>query len=174
MLAVPAAALLLAGCGSGDTTPTQSAASSATSSSGAAAGPSLPASCAPGSPTSTDDFHEQVALTTLSNGMQIGDIKVGTGAQPHQGQTISVQYTGWLQNGCVFDTSRQPGRTAFSTPIGTGQVIPGWDQGILTMKVGGKRRLVIPPGLAYGAQGYPPAIPGNATLVFDVELLSVS
>jgi peptidylprolyl isomerase len=116
-----------------------------------------------------------VTLTTTTDGLKYGDITVGTGAMPQKGQNITVQYTGWLTTGCVFDTSRQPGRGPFSFVIGATppNVIPGWEEGLLTMRVGGKRRLVIPPLLAYGVTGQGP-IPGNATLAFDVELLAVA
>jgi peptidylprolyl isomerase len=113
-----------------------------------------------------------VINTTLQDGLAYGDIKPGTGASPQQGQQVTVQYTGWLQsNGTMFDSSRLPGRQPFQFSIG-GQVIQGWNEGVPTMKVGGKRRFIIPPALGYGAQGTGP-IPPNATLVFDIELLSI-
>jgi len=110
--------------------------------------------------------------TVTASGLQIIDIKVGTGASPQTGQTVEVNYTGWLADGTKFDSSLDRGQT-FSFVIGTGRVIPGWDEGVASMKVGGQRRLIIPPGLAYGANGYPPVIPANAQLTFDVELLSI-
>lgn len=110
-------------------------------------------------------------MTTLSDGLGYGDLLTGTGPVPVTGQNVSVQYTGWLTNGTVFDTSRQTGRTAFSFAIGTNAVIKGWDQGVITMHVGGKRRLVIPPALGYGATANG-QIPANSTLIFEVELLS--
>lgn len=121
-----------------------------------------------------DSFCAPVVIsTTQPDGLAYGDIKAGTGAQPKQGQQVTVQYTGWLQsNGQMFDSSRLPGRQPFQFTIGQG-VIQGWSEGVPTMKVGGKRRFVIPASLGYGAQGYPPTIPANATLVFDIELLSV-
>ncbi len=110
---------------------------------------------------------------TAGTGLKYIDIQVGTGATPQSGQTLSVHYTGWVQsNGSKFDSSLDRGEP-FTFVIGVGQVIDGWDQGIATMQVGGKRRLIIPPELAYGEQGFPPKIPANATLVFDVELLDV-
>ena len=118
-----------------------------------------------------DDFATKVTLTTSADGLQSGDIRVGCGATVKQGDHVSVQYTGWLANGTVFDSSRKPGTNPFSVDVGTGGVIKGWDEGLIGMKVGGKRRLVIPPTLAYGAQGQG-AIPPNATLTFDIEVLS--
>jgi FKBP-type peptidyl-prolyl cis-trans isomerase len=115
-------------------------------------------------------------VTTL----QVTDVKLGTGVDAVAGRTLTVQYTGWLystsaadHHGGQFDSSRDPGRQPFAFTLGIGQVIRGWDQGIVGMKVGGQRTLVIPPSLAYGSQGAPPKIPSNATLVFDVELVDV-
>ena len=138
-----AAALLLAGCGGGSSSPT--------------APSSQPAA----------QFSQQ-------------DLRVGTGAEATTGKRASVNYTGWLydpaqpeQKGRQFDTS--VGRGPFAFTLGAGQVIRGWDQGVVGMKVGGQRRLIIPPELAYGASGAGNgAVPPNATLVFDIELLDVS
>jgi peptidylprolyl isomerase len=113
---------------------------------------------------------------TTASGLQYIDLKKGTGAMPTKGQTITVNYTGKLTNGKTFDSNVDPDFhhvSPFSTKIGVGQVIKGWDEGMLTMKVGGKRRLICPPNLAYGPQGRPPTIPANSTLIFDVELLKV-
>jgi FKBP-type peptidyl-prolyl cis-trans isomerase len=111
---------------------------------------------------------------TLSGGLQYIDIQVGTGATAQTGSSISVEYTGWLQKtGKKFDSSYDHGGQPFQVTLGQGQVIPGWDEGLVGMKVGGTRRLIIPPSLAYGAAGQPPSIPPNATLIFDVTLLSV-
>ena len=105
-----------------------------------------------------------------ASGLEYWDIKVGTGATAQSGQHVKVDYTGWLTNGKKFDSSVGTGRP-FELMLGAGQVIKGWDEGIVGMKVGGKRQLRIPPDLAYGAKGYPGAIPPNATLIFDVQLL---
>jgi FKBP-type peptidyl-prolyl cis-trans isomerase FkpA len=111
--------------------------------------------------------------------LQITDVKVGTGTQATNGRILTVQYTGWLystsaadHHGTQFDSSRTPGRTPYSFTLGVNQVIAGWDQGLLGMRVGGQRTLVIPPSLAYGNQ-VQNGIPRNSTLVFDVELLDV-
>ncbi len=115
-------------------------------------------------------------LTKTPSGLEYEDVKVGTGAEPKSGQTCSVHYTGWLwvngAKGTKFDSSVDRGQP-FQFPVGQGRVIRGWDEGVLTMKIGGKRNLVIPPGLGYGAQGAGGVIPPNATLFFEVELLGV-
>lgn len=110
-------------------------------------------------------------LTTAS-GLKYTDLVVGTGAQPKSGQTVTVHYTGWLTDGKKFDSSKDRNQP-FSFRIGAGEVIKGWDEGVATMRVGGKRRLTMPPQLAYGAQRAGGVIPPNATLVFEVELLGV-
>jgi peptidylprolyl isomerase len=114
--------------------------------------------------------------TTTASGLKIVDTVVGTGATPKTGQTCIMHYTGWLyeggKKGTKFDSSVDRGEP-FAFAIGTGQVIAGWDEGVATMKVGGKRTLIIPPDLGYGAQGAGGVIPPNATLIFDVELLDV-
>ena len=104
--------------------------------------------------------------------LQMEDLKVGTGAEAAAGQTVTVHYVGTLTNGSKFDSSRDRGK-GFSFKLGAGQVIKGWDQGVVGMKIGGLRKLTIPPALAYGERGFPGAIPPNSTLVFEVELLSV-
>jgi len=113
---------------------------------------------------------------TTSSGLQITDTQVGTGAQPQTGQTAVVHYTGWLYvngtKGKKFDSSVDRNEP-FEFPVGRGRVIKGWDEGVATMKVGGKRTLIIPPDLGYGARGAGGVIPPNATLMFDVELLAV-
>jgi peptidylprolyl isomerase len=115
-------------------------------------------------------------VTTTSSGLGIIDTKVGTGPSPKPGQTVVVHYTGWLdengKKGKKFDSSLDRGQP-FEFPLGKGQVIAGWDQGVATMKVGGKRTLIVPPDLGYGSSGAGGVIPPNATLIFDVELLRI-
>src|ERR1700745_1190817 len=115
-------------------------------------------------------------VTTTPSGLKIIDIKVGAGPSPKPGQTCVMNYTGRLydngKKGAKFDSSLDRSQP-FSFPIGQHQVIAGWDEGVATMKVGGKRTLIIPPELGYGARGAGGVIPPNATLIFDVELLSV-
>jgi peptidylprolyl isomerase len=108
--------------------------------------------------------------TTTASGLQYEDLKVGNGGLPTPGAPATVHYTGWLTNGQKFDSSVDRGRP-FTFNLGQGEVIKGWDEGVSTMQIGGKRKLVIPPNLAYGASGSPPDIPPNSTLVFEVELL---
>jgi FKBP-type peptidyl-prolyl cis-trans isomerase len=105
--------------------------------------------------------------------MKIEKITSGDGASPKHGDTVTVHYTGWLTDGAKFDSSVDRDEP-FVFVLGTGQVIQGWDEGVAAMRVGDKARLTIPPDLAYGEAGYPGAIPPNATLVFEVELLSIS
>lgn len=115
---------------------------------------------------------DENAVTTPS-GLKYIDIQEGDGATPTPGQRVFVHYTGTLQDGTKFDSSRDRNRP-FDFKLGAGQVIKGWDEGISTMKVGGRRQLIIPPELGYGARGAGGVIPPNATLVFDVELLRIS
>jgi peptidylprolyl isomerase len=115
-------------------------------------------------------------MTTTPSGLSYEDTRIGTGASPAKGQTCVMHYTGWLwvngAKGSKFDSSHDRGR-AFSFPIGAGRVIAGWDEGVATMKVGGQRTLLIPAHLGYGASGAAGAIPPNATLLFEVELLEL-
>lgn len=110
--------------------------------------------------------------TKTPSGLEYWDIKVGTGAVAQTGKNVKVDYTGWLTNGKKFDSSVGTGKP-FDLLLGGGQVIKGWDEGIVGMKVGGKRQLRIPPDLAYGQRGYPGVIPANSTLIFDVRLVDV-
>jgi peptidylprolyl isomerase len=116
------------------------------------------------------------ATITTPLGLKIIDTKVGTGAEPQKGQTVVVDYTGWLYEngakGAKFDSSLDRGYP-FMFKLGEGQVIQGWDDGVATMKVGGKRTLIIPPNLGYGTRGAGASIPPNATLIFDVELQGI-
>jgi FKBP-type peptidyl-prolyl cis-trans isomerase len=109
---------------------------------------------------------------TTASGLQYLDIKVGNGVVPKAGQMVEVHYTGWLTDGKKFDSSRDGG-TPFRFPFGQGMVIKGWDEGLSTMKVGGVRKLIIPPALGYGERGAGDLIPPSSTLVFEVELLAV-
>jgi len=126
-------------------------------------------------PTPAEAQTEGKTITTPM-GLKIIDTKVGTGVQPKKGQTVVVNYTGWLyENGAKgkkFDSSLDRGYP-FMFKLGEGQVIQGWDDGVATMKVGGKRTLIIPPRLGYGSRGAGGAIPPNATLIFDVDLVGV-
>ena len=111
-------------------------------------------------------------MVTTNSGLKYEDLQEGTGTEAKAGNTVHVHYTGWLTDGTKFDSSRDRGQP-FNFPLGAGRVIKGWDEGVAGMKIGGKRKLIIPPDLAYGARGVPGAIPPNAELTFDVELLDV-
>ena len=111
-------------------------------------------------------------LTTTASGLGYVDLVAGTGPQPKTGDSVRVHYTGWLENGKKFDSSHDR-REPLVFAVGRGQVIKGWDEGVGSMKVGGKRKLVIPATLGYGSQGAGGVIPPNATLIFEVELLGI-
>ena len=115
---------------------------------------------------------DPAALTSTPTGLRYQDLSIGEGAEATPGATAVVHYTGWLTNAKKFDSSRDRGEP-FAFRIGAGQVITGWDEGVAGMRVGGRRKLVIPASLGYGQAGAPPVIPPGATLVFDVELLRV-
>jgi peptidylprolyl isomerase len=112
-------------------------------------------------------------IVTTPSGLKYIDLVEGTGETPQAGQTVVVHYTGTLEDGTKFDSSRDR-NSPFSFPLGLGRVIRGWDEGIITMKVGGQRQLIIPPELGYGTRGAGGVIPPNATLIFDVELLRIN
>jgi peptidylprolyl isomerase len=118
------------------------------------------------------DTMSDANVVTTPSGLKYVELKEGTGATPERGQTVEVHYTGTLEDGTKFDSSRDRGQP-FKFKIGVGQVIKGWDEGLSTMKVGGRRNLIIPPELGYGSRGAGGVIPPNATLLFDVELLGV-
>jgi FKBP-type peptidyl-prolyl cis-trans isomerase len=123
-------------------------------------------------PSSSSPMKVNGQPTTTASGLQYWDIVVGTGATATSGSMVKVHYSGFLTTGQKFDSSRDRGEP-FSFPLGQGQVIKGWDEGVAGMKVGGQRQLRIPPQLGYGAEGAGGVIPPNATLIFDVELLGV-
>ena len=126
----------------------------------------------PGGEFNADLGVDPAALTTAPSGLRYQDLSAGQGAEATEGATALVHYTGWLTDGKKFDSSRDRGEP-FAFRVGAGQVIAGWDEGVAGMKVGGRRKLVIPASLGYGQGGAPPVIPPGATLVFDVELLEV-
>src|SRR5262245_5871367 len=154
------------GCNQSKTATSDTASSSsATTTPSTSSAPAATTSSTPGEATTGPEV-------TLSGGLKYVDIKVGDGAVAESGQPVSVHYTGWLVDGTKFDSSVDRGQP-FKFTLGAGNVIRGWDEGVKGMRVGGKRKLTIPPDMGYGANGYPPVIPPNATLVFDVELLGV-
>ena len=190
LLALPASAVLLAACGASDTTTTSTGAGASACATAAACAVSTTTDTGQASSSTTtanaagtcvnkatgqpDAFQNSVTLTTAADGLQSGDIVPGTGAAAAAGQKLTVNYTGWLSTGTVFDSSCKTGGSPFPFTLGQGMVIKGWDEGLVGLKIGGMRRLVIPPALGYGSQGAGGAIPPNATLTFDVELISAA
>ncbi len=172
LLAVATLGLLAAACGYPD--PYASSGTVANESPG-------PSGQAAGSP-SVDNCNDGANLqaVTYPDGLKVIDLEVGSGPTVVKGVNATVQYTGWLTSCKMFDSSRQAGRTPFQVQVGAGNVIPGWDEGLVGMKVGGKRKLVIPSELAYGPSGQTDQstgaviIPPNATLIFDIELTAVT
>jgi peptidylprolyl isomerase len=154
-----AAALLFGGCNQKQTN-----AASAPSSTPAAP-QKMNTSNLPGAPVSGEPV-------TTASGLKYYDMVPGTGASPTTGQTCVVNYTGWFTDGKKFDSSFDAGKPLVF-PVGQGRVIKAWDEGIASMKIGGKRKLLVPSALGYGTRGFPGAIPPNSDLVFDVELLDV-
>jgi FKBP-type peptidyl-prolyl cis-trans isomerase FkpA len=124
-------------------------------------------------PASTFTPAESLPLPPPPTKLEVEDTSPGNGREAKAGDTVHVQYTGTLMNGKKFDSSEDHGGDPFKFTIGKGEVIKGWDEGVLGMKLGGKRRLRIPPDLGYGANGSPPTIPENAGLIFDIELVSI-
>ena len=154
------AVLALAGCQESKTTTTSSTSTGAT-----AKGEAAPA------PPATSSGATEGQERTLPGGLKVIDLKVGSGPMADTGQSVSVHYTGWLPDGTKFDSSLDRGEP-LAFVLGTGRVIKGWEEGLVGMRVGGKRKLTIPPDLAYGADGKGP-IPPGATLIFEVELMDV-
>jgi len=167
LLLAMAAVLALAGCKQSSTTEQ----SSATTTTSAASGTTATSEHAAGAPSATSGATEGQERT-LPGGLKVTDVKVGSGPMAESGSTVAVHYTGWLMDGTKFDSSLDRG-SPIVFQLGAGRVIKGWEEGIKGMRVGGKRKLTIPSSMGYGAQGYPPVIPPDATLQFDVELMDV-
>ena len=168
-----AALLALVGCNESQTESNPSAAASQSTTSGGAAGTSGSTSSAGGASVSaTVTTPGPGPEITTATGLKVQDLVVGTGAEAVIGKEVSVHYTGWLTDGTQFESSH--GKAPIRFPLGTPGIVQGWNEGIAGMKVGGKRKLTIPPSLGYGAGGRPPVIPPNATMVFEVELVGVS
>lgn len=135
-----------------------------------------PVCTTPGKVGVKDDFNRSVSLVTLAYGIKYGDISVGCGRGLHAGETVALEFTAWLQDGVEFGTSRSQGTQPLEFQVGTQQtgIPPGLDFGTRSMRVGGHRRIIIPPAFGFGAQGVPPVIPANSTLVVDAELVAAS
>jgi peptidylprolyl isomerase len=181
VLAVVAAGLLAAGCGDDDSgSATTDTATTQTQTTQPATTPEEPpaAKARKVKPTAGEADIDRKPKVPPGKGnppstLQVQDLIVGKGKTARTGATVSVKYVGVLfENGKEFDASWKGGKgQTFQFPLGGGQVIPGWDQGVAGMKEGGRRKLIIPPDLAYGAQGFPPDIPPNAALIFDIDLV---
>ena len=122
--------------------------------------------------TTSDKDKKEGKIVTTPSGLKYEDLQEGTGEGAKAGDVVEVHYTGWLKNGTEFDSSKNRGQP-FTFPLGRGKVIKGWDEGVAGMKIGGKRKLIIPPELGYGARGAGNVIPPNAELTFEVELLGI-
>ncbi len=136
---------------------------------GVPAGAQAPPPAHPGGPP---PLPAVVQWHSTPSGLKYAEIVVGSGATPRDGQIVIVHFTGWLDDGTQFDSSRDR-KKPFGFPLGSGQVIKGWDEGVRGMRAGGKRRLTVPPSLGYGTRGIPGVIPPNAALTFDIELLRI-
>ena len=166
-----AATLLTVGCNETAKQSSSTSSSSSTTSTSATITPAPEAQPAPAAQPATGAT-EGGQLHKLASGLQYQDLAVGSGKMAEAGMNVSVHYTGWLTDGTKFDSSLDRGQP-FKFQLGAGQVIQGWDEGVKGMRIGGKRKLTIPPDMGYGARGAGGVIPPNATLVFDVELLDV-
>jgi FKBP-type peptidyl-prolyl cis-trans isomerase len=164
------AVLLTAGCGGGDAGEADEAPADTTTA-GVAGEEAEMADAAAGAGSLEDQLNDP-ELTATPSGLKYRDLQAGAGDEARGGQVAVVHYTGWLVDGTKFDSSHDRNEP-FQFPLGGGRVIKGWDEGVQGMKVGGVRRLVIPPDLGYGSQGAGAVIPPNATLIFEVELLEV-
>lgn len=172
--ALPALLAALAlGCYQNQSTTSTSSSTTASGSAASSPATSSPPAESPPAAKEAPATAAQGQEVSLPGGLKYVDLKVGDGDIAEAGMKATVHYTGWLTDGTKFDSSVDRG-TPFSFTIGEGRVIRGWDEGVKGMRIGGKRHLTIPPEMGYGAGGSPPAIPPNATLVFDVELLGLS
>lgn len=164
-------------CGSYNASPSSTPAPASSAADAAAARATIASQCPPPTPITSSvpglaTPPADAKPVTTPSGLEYIDLVPGTGPVAQPGQTATVHYTGWLLDGKKFDSSRDRGQP-FSFPLGGGQVIKGWDEGVVNMRVGGQRRLIVPPELGYGPKGAGGVIPPCATLVFDVELLGV-